>query len=102
MYTTINENEFIDIFGDYNRSDNFSLAGRAALFNYLEKLEDDMGEEIELDVIALRREYTEYADLAKFQKDYGKDEYESIEDIGNVTTVIMIDDTSFIIQQFQE
>ena len=99
MYTTVNENEFIDIFGDCNRSDNFSLAGRVALFNYLEELEEDMGE-IELDVIALCCEYTEYADLAKFQEDYGKDEYKSMGDIRKVTTVIMIDDISFIIRQF--
>jgi hypothetical protein len=62
-------------------------------------LEDDLGQPIELDVIALCCEYTEYDNLEEFQADYNED-YETIEDIQNATTVIMIDDDSFIIQQF--
>ena len=59
----------------------------------------DMAEDMELDVIGLCCEYTEYDNLEEFQADYG-DEYETIEDIQNSTTVIMIDDDSFIIRQF--
>ena len=65
----------------------------------LEQLEDDIGEEIELDVIALCCEYAEYDSLAEFREDYGED-YNTMQDIEYHTTVIMIDDESFIIQQF--
>lgn len=59
----------------------------------------DDGENIELDVIAICCEYSEYADLEEFQADYGED-YESLEDICADTTVIPISGDSFIIAQF--
>ena len=81
------------------RPNNFSKAGLFALFDYLEQLEDDIGEETELDVIALCCEYAEYDSLAEFREDYGED-YNTMQDIEYHTTVIMIDNESFIIQQF--
>lgn len=99
MKTTVNESQFIDAFTKMNRENNFSYEGRKALFEYLDQYEQDTGEEVELDVIALCCEYSEYENLAEFQKDYG-DEYESIEDIERDTQVIRIDDEAFIIQQF--
>ena len=99
MIKTINEYDFIDAFKKMGRTDNFSNSGLIALYEYLEMLGDDLGQEIELDVIALCCEYAEYDNLEEFQADYG-DEYETIEDIQSATSVIMIDDDSFIIQQF--
>ena len=99
MIRTINEYDFIDAFKKMGRIDNFSNSGLVALHEYLEMLEDDTGQPIELDVIALCCEYAEYDNLEEFQADYGN-EYETIEDIQNATSVIMIDDDSFIIQQF--
>jgi len=98
MITTINEYDFIDAFKGM-REDNFSRNGLIALYEYLEMLGEDLGQEIELDVIALCCEYAEYDNLEEFQADYSED-YETIEDIQNATSVIMIDDDSFIIQQF--
>ena len=99
MITTINEYDFIDAFKKMGREENFSRNGLIALYEYLEMLGDDLGQPIELDVIALCCEFTEYDNLEEFEADYGED-YETIEDIQNATTVIMIDDDSFIIQQF--
>ena len=99
MITTINEYDFIDAFRKMGREGNFSNDGLVALYEYLEMLEDDTGQTIELDVIALCCEYAEYDNLEEFQADYGED-YETIEDIQNATSVIMIDDDSFIIQNF--
>ena len=81
------------------RPDNFSYAGQEALFDYLEEYEESTGEEVELDVIALCCDYSEYENLEEFQKAYSKD-YETIEDIEQATTVIRIDDDSFIVQDF--
>ena len=99
MIDTINEYQFANAFKGI-RPDNFSYMGLKALFDYLEMLEDDIGEPIELDVIALCCEYSEYENLKEFQNDYG-DEYESLDDIENDTTLIKIEDEEgFIIRQF--
>ena len=98
MKQTINEFDFVQAFKEL-RPDNFSKAGLFALYDYLEQLEDDIGEETELDVIALCCEYAEYDSLAEFREDYGED-YNTMQDIEYHTTVIMIDNESFIIQQF--
>ena len=92
-------------FKDMGRDDNFSYAGLKALFDYLEDYEEATGEETELDVISLCCDFTEYESLEDFQADYG-DEYETIEDIRDSTTVIDIADEdgkengNFIIQNF--
>ena len=98
MIQTINEFQFEDAFKSI-RPDNFSYEGLKALYDYLENYEDSTGEQIELDVIGLCCEYVEYEDLETFQEDYSE-EYESIEEIEQATTVIMIDDDAFIIQAF--
>ena len=98
MKQSINEYDFLKAFKEW-RPINFSRAGLFALYDYLEQLEDDIGEEIELDVIALCCEYAEYDSLAEFREDYGED-YNTMQDIEYHTTVIMIDNESFIIQQF--
>jgi len=100
MIQTINKWDFRNAFKSTSQyKDAFSYEGLKALYDYLEQYEDDTGDQIELDVIALCCDYTEYEDLEAFQEDYGED-YQSISEIGQATTVIMIDDTSFIIQAF--
>ena len=99
MKDTINKYQFIDWFKSSDNYDNFSYAGLEALFDYLEEFEQDTGTELEFDPVAFACEYSEYDNLAEFQEDYSED-YQTIGDIENDTTVIMIDDESFIIQQF--
>ena len=99
MINTINESDFTTAFHKMGRGNNFTYEGLIAIYDYLEQYEEDTGTQIELDVIALCCEYVEYEDLEEFQGDYSG-EYESIEDIEQATTVIMIDDDSFIIQAF--
>ena len=48
----------------------WTRAGALALAKYLEQLEDDLGEEFELDVVALRCEYSEFISLYQWAKDY--------------------------------
>jgi len=99
MKQTINKYDFTKAFRKSNRANQFSYSGLQALFDYLEGYEEDTGEEIELDIIAICCDYTEYENLEEFQKDYS-DDYKTIEDIEEATTVIRIDDNSFIIQNF--
>lgn len=98
MKQTIDSFQFRNQFMEC-RPDNFSYAGLLALWEYFEEYEDSTGEEIELDVIAICCDYSEYKDLKEFQADYSK-EYETREDIEEQTVLIPIDDNSFIIQQF--
>lgn len=99
MKKTIDKYEFARGFDVYNRGNNFSYEGKKALFDYLEQYEEETGEEIELDIIAICCEYTEYENIEEFNNDYGK-EVEEIDEISDYTQVINIDDTRFIIQDF--
>lgn len=56
---TIDLYQFREAFKRYNRQDQFSYEGLEVLFDYLDNLSDDIGEPIELDVIALCCEYYE-------------------------------------------
>lgn len=100
MIDTITKYSFQDAFHKMGRGNQFSYEGLLALFDWFEEYEDSAGSQIELDVIAICCEYAEYDSLKDFQNDYG-DEYESLEDIENNTTLIKIEDEEgFIIQQF--
>jgi hypothetical protein len=99
MIEQVNENDFIQRFSAMGRQDNFSYDGLKALFAYFEQLEEEIGEPVEFDCIAICCEYSEYDSLKEFQDNYGSD-YETMEDIENETTVIKIDDDRFIIQDF--
>lgn len=59
MKRTINEWEFRDAFINMDR-DYYSYEGYKVLFDYYTRLEDDCGEEMELDVIAICCDCTEY------------------------------------------
>jgi len=99
MISTISQYDFVDAFKRL-RPNNFSYEGLLALFDWFEELEDQGNEQMELDVIAICCDFSEYHDLKEFQNDYG-DEYESLEDIENNTLLIKIEDEEgFIIQQF--
>jgi len=101
MKQTVHESDFRDAFVNRNRSDNFSYAGLGTLYWWLRGFEEDAGEEIELDVIALCCDYTEYDDLDEFHGDHDKDEYRTVDDIADETTVIPIGDTGgFIVGNF--
>jgi hypothetical protein len=97
MITTITLYSFQDAFQSI-RPNNFSYDGLRALYTYLVQLEDGIGEQIELDVIALCCDYTEYESLEEYHTSYyGAEDYPTMEDIEDNTIVIKIDGTdSFI------
>jgi hypothetical protein len=98
MKQSVNFNDFTKTFHDYGRGTQFTYEGLRALFEHLEEYEDETGEEVELDVIALCCDCSEYANLEDLQKDYS--DIEDMEDLMDMTYVIMIDDTSFIIANY--
>ena len=95
-------NDFLEEFEKHGRENQFSYEGKRALFDYLEELSEDLGEPIELDIIALCCEFTEYDSIEAFNDDYGYTvgDIEDIEDIKYYKVVIQIDENRFIIQDF--
>ena len=53
-----------------DRRENFSYNGLKALYEYFEQYEEDTGAEIELDVIAICCEYTEYETAIEAASNY--------------------------------
>ena len=96
MKTTVNIYQFRNEF-EQTRPENFSYDGLIALFDYLEEYEESCNTEVELDVIALCCEFTEYVDLAEIQQNYT--DIESMEDLNDHTMVIEFDG-GIIIQNF--
>jgi len=101
MKTTVNFSQFCDAFRDFGRNENFSYNGKRALYDWLEELSEETGQEQELDIIALCCEFNEYADLEEFHADYDKENYPDLETLREHTQVIEIPNSEgFIIQMF--
>ena len=60
MKQTVNFTAFVDAFHSYDRYNQFGYIALRALFDYMEELEEETGEEFELDVIALCCDWTRY------------------------------------------
>lgn len=107
---TINFGDFCDAFFKSGRKDQFSYNGKKALFEYIESLEQDTGDEMELDVIGLCCDFTEFdtgLDAAKDCSDFTIDEdlneeeqeREAVQFLTDSTTIIQFDG-GVIIQNF--
>jgi hypothetical protein len=79
MKQTVNEYDFHRAF-EALRPDNFSYEGLGLLFEYFEQLEDDMGEEIELDVIAICCDWAE-GRASEIVSDFGLNSILDLDDL---------------------
>ena len=100
MKQTINFYNFSDEFRKAGRADQFTYKGQRAIFEYLEGYEESTGEEVELDVVAICCEYSEYENLEEFHGEYNKEDYPNLESLRDFTEVIPVCDDSFIIGIF--
>lgn len=92
MKTTIeNASQFRDAFITFDRKDQFSYEGYEALFDYLEEIDPDM----ELDVIALCCDYTEFKTALEATEEMTSEKFEveddAMEHLNNNTSVITFD-----------
>lgn len=69
MIKTVTFSEFCDSFGDSYKH-NFTYEGKRALYDYLEELETQTNEPIELDIVALCCDYTEYESEIEAAENY--------------------------------
>jgi hypothetical protein len=81
MKTTLNTS---DIARALHRDDNaaWSWTGAKALAEYLEQLEEETGEEMELDVCAIRCDFSEYASLEAWASDYFRNQADAVDQLG--------------------
>ena len=100
MKQNVNFNMFAREFKNMGRADQFSYSGLRALFDYLEELEDGIGEEIELDVIDLCCSYAELDEQEAREQYDIPDNEDWIEFLRDETMVIEVDEDHVIIQQY--
>lgn len=113
MYATINKSDFMDQFRVMGRLDNFSYEARGLLFDCFEQYEEDSGEEIEMDIVAVCCEYSEdsadsiasnYMDAGEYEefKALDDDEQEDTirEYLNDNTTLVGETPSGFVYQQF--
>ena len=87
MKKNITINDFGKAF-DLVRPNNFTSWGQDALYNYLVEIEEETDQEIELDVIALCCDFTEYGSFHEFNQNYP--DINSMKRLQDNTTVIGI------------
>ena len=98
MRQTVYKDDFREAFRRMDRGVQFSSKGLDALYNYLIDYEEDTGTELELDVIAICCDFTEYEDIEELQGSYP--DIKTIEELEEHTIVIPVYGDSFIIQNF--
>lgn len=99
MKQQITFSDFTDQFHRHERQDQFSYAGLEALYGHFIQYEEDAGEEMELDVIAICCEFTEYEGIEELKREYP--DIKDLEDLEGHTQVIKVgEDGRFIIQLF--
>lgn len=109
MYQTVSQWDFVRAFDNMGRGNNFSQDGRIALFDYLTELESDTGSDIELDVISICSDFSEYPNLDALKEEYShlledeefEDDDEVLDFFRDETMVLpRLSDGGIIIQQF--
>ena len=85
---TVNKSQFIDnlLADDYA---SWTYEDAEALYDYYEQYSDDTGEDVELDRVALRCEWTRADSIDEVIEDY--DDIEDLEDLQQRTDVIQHD-----------
>ena len=108
MKQTLTTNQAADLLvADKNAG--WSYAGARALVEHLESTEEDTGEEIEFDRVAIRCDFAEYPNAREAAEDYGWEPDEDADEdaiekaaakwLGHRTTVVTFDG-GVIVQQF--
>lgn len=93
MHKRIYLSDFMEAFDDYGRNDQFSPAALEALFEFFEELEDETGELVELDVIAICCDFTEYDS----PQDCAEDMFLDVEGMGDADIISLLQERTIVI-----
>ena len=98
MFQEITSSQFTDwLQSNDTYKNNFSYEGLKALYDYLENYEEETGQKIEFDPVALCCEYSEYDNLQSVIENYNSTHIQTIDDLNYNTSVIEIKGTDRII-----
>jgi hypothetical protein len=106
MKTTLTQSSFIDAFTRAGRASQFSRMALGLLLEYFEQIEQDTGEEIELDVVAICCDYSESStaeviDYYSIEIDEGCDEVDAVREyLHNYTILVGETPNGFVYLQF--
>ena len=102
MKATVNKNDFRNAFKQANRENQFTPYALGKLFDYLEDYEEQTSEEVELDVISLCCEYSEFESFEKLQQNYNvpEDFEKAREYLEERTQVICFEEDCILIQSY--
>jgi len=99
MMYTVTEDNFRNTFLMSDYKNNFSYDGLTALYDYFSELEDELGEPIEFDLIAIACEYSELT-IDELRDNYSIDkDIDVIEYLQENTIVIEIENSDSVIIQ---
>ena len=93
MKDTITAHQFVNEMAQAQHG--FSREGATALFEYFEQYEQDTGEQMEFDPVAIRCAFNEYESLEDVKEDYPP--IETLKDLQKYTTVVEIPDSDRLI-----
>ena len=99
MMYTVTEDNFRNTFLTSDYSENFSYSGLTALYDYFSELEDELGEPIEFDLVAIAGEYSELT-IDELRDNYSiNKDINVIEYLQKNTIVIEIENSDSVIIQ---
>lgn len=93
MHKRIYLSDFMEAFDDHGRNDQFPPAALEALFEFFEELEDETGELVELDVIAICCSFTEYDS----PQDCAEDMFLDVEGMGDADIISLLQEHTIVI-----
>ena len=104
MFQRVGFNDFRDAFHNMGRDNHFSYEGLRILFDWIENLDDETGQDTELDVIALCCEFDEMSQ-SDIREAYELDNVEDVHDFIHDNTMVCGSydaegETFYIFQQF--
>lgn len=93
MKLTLTQSMFINQFKSWDTyKDNFTYNALSALYDYYTELEEETGEEIDCDVVAICCDWNEYSSLDDYNKEFSENEqYDDIEQLQDDHQVIEFD-----------
>lgn len=105
MINTINPSDLYHMACRMDRGHNFGYNGWRAIGEYLEELSDGIGEDVEVDIIAICCDYSMVEDVSDWWKEYGvysdidSDEWEEMDDDEKLEAIrdYLQDNTSVVI-----
>lgn len=93
MHKRIYLSDFVEAFNEHGRDNQFPPAALEALFEFFEELEDETGELVELDVIAICCSFTEYDS----PQDCAEDMFLDVEDMEDEDIISLLQEHTIVI-----